>query len=571
MIPSQLLSLANHLWQTTLFVGAAGLLTLVLRKNSAYVRYWVWIVASVKFLIPFSVLMDIGGLLSRHTAAAVSSAPVTTGLSFAIEQVSEPFTLTAREVAIPRAHWSYTGVIVPVLIALWAVGFAWFVLRWALHWRRVRASVRTASSLHLPIGWPVKSSPEFGEPGVFGVVRPVLLLPDGILDCLAPPEMDAIVAHELCHIRRRYNLVTAVHMAVESLFWFHPLVWWVGARLMEERERACDEDVLQTGGDPLAYAEGILKICELYLASPLACVAGVTGANLKRRIQAILSGRNAADLTFAKKVFLAAAGLAALATPLVIGMISVRPVRAQLQAAGATQPAFEVASVKRHPDTEGPRDRTRAFEPGKITCLDITLGELIVMAYGIRPYQISGPGWIKDRSGSDVYDVIATTGNPAPVAQVKRMLGPLLADRFHLVFHRETRQLPVFALLVAKGGPKFKEPGDGGAYSISPDGEGGISFKNWSMDDLADWLANQMRRPVIDHTGLAGTFSFHGNLFNLEKGTPPDEAKRTMVNSDAVDGLRATLPQQLGLKLEAQRAPIEVVVIDHAERVPTEN
>jgi bla regulator protein blaR1 len=265
MIPSQLLPLANHLWQTTLFADAAGLLTLLLQKNRAFVRYWLWIAASLKFLIPFSVLMEVGGLLRRHTAAGVPSTPVATGLSFAFEQVSEPFTSTAREVAIPGAHWPYTGVIVPVLIALWAVGFAWLVCRWAVHWRRIRASVRTASSLNLPIGWPVKSPPAFGEPGVFGVVRPVLLLPDGILDRLAPPEMDAIVAHELCHIRRRDNLVTVIHMAVESLFWFHPLVWWVGARLIEEREGACDEDVLQTGGDPQAYAEGILKICELYI------------------------------------------------------------------------------------------------------------------------------------------------------------------------------------------------------------------------------------------------------------------------------------------------------------------
>ena len=134
-------------------------------------------------------------------------------------------------------------------------------------------------------------------------------------------------------------------------------------------------------------------------------------------------------------------------------------------------------------------------------------------------------------------------------------LGPLLAERFHLVFHREDRELPVFGLLVAKGGPKFKEPGDGGAYSISPDGEGGISFKNWSMDDLADWLASQMGRQVINRTSLAGSFSFHANLFNLEKGTPPDELKRAAGNDDAPGTVRAALPEQLGLKLEAGKGP----------------
>ena len=129
------------------------------------------------------------------------------------------------------------------------------------------------------------------------------------------------------------------------------------------------------------------------------------------------------------------------------------------------------------------------------------------MAYGVKPYQISGPDWIMDRSGSDVYDVIATAGHAAPPAQVKRMLRPLLADRFHLAFHRETRELPVFALVVAKGGPKFKEPGNAGEFTIRPDGEGGLSFQNSSMDDLAEWFSMlpTIGRPVIDRTGLAGS------------------------------------------------------------------
>jgi beta-lactamase regulating signal transducer with metallopeptidase domain len=104
----------------------------------------------------------------------------------------------------------------------------------------------------------VLSSASFFEPGVFGVFRPVLLLPDGIATELDAEELQAILAHELCHVRRRDNLATMMHMVVEAMFWFHPLVWWLGARLMEERERACDEEVLRSGSEPEAYAEGIL-------------------------------------------------------------------------------------------------------------------------------------------------------------------------------------------------------------------------------------------------------------------------------------------------------------------------
>jgi len=192
----------------------------------------------------------------------------------------------------------------------------------------------------------------------------------------------------------------------------------------------------------------------------------------------------------------------------------------------------------------------------------------MLRAYNVKPYQISGPDWIQD----DRYDVVATAGKAVGVEEIRRMLGSLLAERFHLAFHRETRELPVFALVVAKGGPKFKEPGDGGETTVRPDGEGGLTFTNMSMDGLAGWLSlPSMGRPVIDRTGLAGSFSFRANLFNVAKDAPPADLKRSMLNDDAADVLRATLPEELGLRLEAQKAPLEMLVIDRAEKIPTGN
>jgi bla regulator protein BlaR1 len=239
MIPSQLVPSANHLWQSTLFAGVASLLTLFLRKNRAHVRYWIWLMASVKFLLPFSILVALGGLLGRHTAAAVAPSGFVSaaGLSSFVEQVGKPFTTTVPLFATLAVQRSYTSVIVAVLISVWAIGFVTLGCRWTMRWRRMRTSVRKASPLDLPIGLPVKSSPAFGEPGVFGVFRPVLLLPDKIVDCLTAQEMESIVAHELCHVRRRDSLASVIHIAVEVVFWFHPLVWWLGARLIEEREQ----------------------------------------------------------------------------------------------------------------------------------------------------------------------------------------------------------------------------------------------------------------------------------------------------------------------------------------------
>ena len=127
------------------------------------------------------------------------------------------------------------------------------------------------------------------EPGIFGIARPVLIWPEGISARLDDAHVEAILAHEVGHVRRRDNLFAAIHMLVEAIFWFHPLVWFVGTRLVEEREVACDEEVLESGSAREVYAESILKICEFCVSSPLACVSGVTGADLKKRIVRIMS------------------------------------------------------------------------------------------------------------------------------------------------------------------------------------------------------------------------------------------------------------------------------------------
>src|SRR4026209_1172789 len=113
------------------------------------------------------------------------------------------------------------------------------------------------------------------------------------------------MAQEVCHARRRDNLTAAVHMLVEDLFWFHPMVWWIGARLIAEREQACDEHVVAETAEPIAYAEGIVIICKRYVETPLMSVAGVGGADLKARIEAILSNRIGLRLTLPKRIVLA--------------------------------------------------------------------------------------------------------------------------------------------------------------------------------------------------------------------------------------------------------------------------
>lgn len=359
MIPSQLLPFANHLWQSTLFAAAVWLLTLFLRENRAQVRYLLWLAASVKFLIPFYILMDAGSYFARPSA--VANAPA--DLPLVIEQVSAPFAVRSPVATISSGAVSSSYPILPILAVAWFLGFVTLIYSWMLRWRRMRASVQQASPMDLQFGLSIRTSPSFGEPGVFGLLHPVLLMPDRIDDCLTAQEMDAVVAHELCHVRRRDNLAAAIHMAVEAIFWFHPLVWWLRARLVEERERACDEEVLGAGGDPSEYAEGILKVCELYLASPLECVAGVTGGDLKRRIEAIMSEHVALRLTFAKKVALSVGAIAAVAAPVIVGIVHAPVMRAQSPQAAVPSKLRPLRNSMWHPSSPSQEDQADRWIP----------------------------------------------------------------------------------------------------------------------------------------------------------------------------------------------------------------
>jgi RND family efflux transporter MFP subunit len=312
-------ALPPHLWQSTLFALAAGLLALLFRKERAQVRYWIWFSASIKFLIPFAPLIFIGSYLGRMPDVPQS-----------VERLAGPF--TGALPVLPAAPGA-TPWIPLALLAVWAVGFSAVALFRFRGWRSMRALVRTsapagtASQVEIRSIEPGRSM----EPAVAGIFRPVLLLPANLRERLTPEQFDSILAHELCHVRRRDNLFTAIHMVVEAVFWFHPLVWWMGSQLLRERERACDEEVLCTGADPRVYVDGILKVCASYLEPPLASAAGVAGADLKRRIVAILTHGAPGDLSVSRKMALTIALAMVLAAPVFLGMLHPMVVAAQPQ------------------------------------------------------------------------------------------------------------------------------------------------------------------------------------------------------------------------------------------------
>jgi TonB family protein len=158
-------------------------------------------------------------------------------------------------------------------------------------------------------------SPRHLEPGVFGVAKPVLIWPLHLTTGMRDVHIEGILAHEIAHVKRRDNLLGVVQMLVSAACWFHPMVWWIGARMIDERERACDEQVLALGQSPSSYAAGILETCEMCITSTLVNVPGVTGGDLKKRICRIMRNEQGLPLGTARKAVLVAAVVALLLVP----------------------------------------------------------------------------------------------------------------------------------------------------------------------------------------------------------------------------------------------------------------
>jgi hypothetical protein len=213
---------------------------------------------------------------------------------------------------------------------------------------------------------PVLASSWMREPGLVGLWRPVLVIPESLPEHLSQPELEALVAHEACHLRRRDNLSAAVHMLVEAVFWFHPMVWWIGSRLIAEREHACDEAVVRSGHHRAAYARTLVECCRLYLQSPLSCVAGASGSNLKERVVMIMTAPVASVLSPSRKSLLAAIGVCALATPVAAGWLTSpegEKVTAHVEALASKAAAVphELDAARRTPAAAGQPDSPKVI------------------------------------------------------------------------------------------------------------------------------------------------------------------------------------------------------------------
>jgi bla regulator protein blaR1 len=325
-------AIASHVWQSTVVAAVAAALIWLFRHNRASVRFWICFAASMKFLLPFAALSAAMSVLPwPHWAHAESEA---------VSAVSVVFRLDGLTVGTSNATVWW-------IFSVWLTGTFVVLARWAWEWTRVAATVRASEPMNegsvfdalrrieraVGITQPTTlvSSRHHVEPGIVGILNPVLIWPKHLSANLPDDHVEPIIVHELMHVMRRDNLLASLHMLVSAAFWFHPAVWWIGRRLIEERERACDEQVLALGQSPATYAAGILKTCELCVSSPLVNVSGVTGGDLKRRIQRIVRNRSGSPLGLAKKATLVFVALVIFLAPIAAGVSLAMPQQVEEQ------------------------------------------------------------------------------------------------------------------------------------------------------------------------------------------------------------------------------------------------
>jgi uncharacterized protein (TIGR03435 family) len=589
--------LGDHLWQSTVCALVAALLTLTLRRNQARVRYWLWLAASIKFLLPFCVLVALGNCFTwRHVSNAGGA------LYVAIEQVGQPFTQAAPAAvqASPAPTLTRLLHLLPMAGVVWLYGFLTVLGIWVARWLRIRAAAASAvprregreiDALRKLLASGMASgkidillSRASLEPGIFGIVHPVLLWPEGLSDKLEDAHLEAVIAHELCHVQRFDNLTAAIHMVVEAAFWFHPLVWWLGARLIDERERACDEEVLQRGSEGRLYAESILKICEFCLSSPLTCMSGVTGADLKKRMVHIMTDHVIRNLNSPRKLLLWTAACLAIVLPIAFGLLSATPGHAQGQLSVTSK--FDSVSVKPHPSAPNGLMMSKIMMSpinGTFTASNVSPHSLLELAYHIQDTQLAGePDWFK----STTYDIDAMVNQSAADEMHKlseeqrslvhqHMLQQFLADYFKVTLHQESKDLPVYELLIAEGGSKLQKVDKHGFMQM---GAGEMSSQGTPLTLLTAQLSQRLGRTIVDKTGLDGNYAF-----NLHWTPDADEQARIRAAGLPPELMKAEQPaapgpplltaveEQLGLKLQPQTERVQVLVIDHAEQPSEDN
>lgn len=584
------MTLLHFLWQGAIIVTIyAAAREWGARTLSPKGRYFLACAALTAMAIaPVVTWMVLGGP-SAESVAVTYTAPMSAARTEPARSISLSLS-TEADRAMPGPFLSW-------VVAFWLTGATAFSLRllggWILaerlrstmvrpasaQWQRTLDRLKTGISVSRPVRLLVSGILQ--APATIGWLRPIVLVPVGALAGLPAAQIEALLLHELAHIRRHDYLVHMLQSAVEAVFFYHPAVWWISSHMRAERELCCDDIAVSVTGDAVIYARALAELDSARWIQPT--VMAANGGSLADRIARLLGQPSISRRADCGPVTIPALLLLAIGTWALFAQPTVRP-------------QFEVASVK--PSFNRSVQNVRPL-PGRLTA-DATLQILIQYAYGVQPFQVvDAAGWLQPRR----YEIDAKADGNTNRNQMFLMLQSLLEDRFQLKIHRETRDMPVYALVAAKGGLKLPPPKESGCIDspadaapewaggrMAPPGQaapaptlcgsaglalvptapllpgGGARMQGGkiAMPEFVRKLSLLLDRSVIDKTGFAGLFDLQLDFVADETtpAMPPPPPGSDMPGPSLPQALR----QQLGLQLESTKGPVGVIVVDHAER-----
>lgn len=613
-----LAALLNTLWYAAAVVGLAWVALRYLRRVNAATRYWIW-TAVLGFLVPLPFLPALASRLqaAHPAAAAIAQVAMAPAVPQAVQHLA-PVTITLGSTPGPN-HWPL------YLLALWTVITAWqlaLLLRGVISVKRMKARAKAEPLVQLPVQprrkLEVLASDEIDSPVAVGYVHPAVILPNGLPASLEKDEMQDVLLHELAHLARYDDWLNLATRGLGALLVLHPLTAIVLRQIEREREMACDDFVVAHTGSAQSYAKNLARLHDLRSRTGTRLLASALlgrKVSLPDRIEALLHhGRQ-----FSTKPSLANVGLSALLLMVSLGASGLIPswiAFAQSQAASpaetrlAKTAKFEMASIKHYKRPPKGSVLIGMFVParsGRLSAMGTTVRGLIFAAYGVEDAQIAGgPEW----TTSERFDIQAEADHATraelrklsidQAILVKRhMIQKLLAGRFALKFHHETRNLPVYALMVAGHGPKLREvdkptapPGEaGGPHGpkgrpdwFEHDPRRAAAFGSYTtMSEEARNLSGLLGRPVLDRTGLTGHYSFAlywsmtpGERLNRLKPyfgraqSMGAASRAALAPGPSGPSIFTALREQLGLKLKPEKGPVDILVVDHVEH-PTLN
>jgi uncharacterized protein (TIGR03435 family) len=619
-------TLIHFVWQGATIAAIAGGLMWLLRHRSPEARYGVACVALIAMLAaPIITATTLSRSVSVAGAATPLAVPHRTGLGD--DTVPDATTILrnltmARGLSSIDAFEAGPGVWLPLIVLAWMIGVVAFLIRllggwWRIHHlhRMARATspsvwtktaTRLADTLGLSRRVHIVDSSNVDTPTVIGWMTPVILLPVSALAGLSASQVEAILAHELAHIRRHDFLVNLLQTLAETMLFYHPAVWWLSARIRVEREHCCDEVALSVCGDAVSYAEALVELeLRRRVQAPLAIAA--TGGSLMTRVRRLL-GAPAVDRQ---------RSVGALITAGVIAVVCVAGASAYLLAA---QPDRSAQPAQGSADDPAPWSMTFNQADSTMRFIGYRGRDLIRFAYQVPSARvIGGPSWLDEQ----ILNITVNLDSAPRADEMPGIVREALESRLQLKTHVEKRNFWVLALVVtredralgpgirvasrpcfdvqqwiAAGQPADQLPERRGVPACGGELDspwGWTQYASISMPQFAEELRGYVKGwqfappdppparlgpslhatfgvavktpDIVDRTGLEGRYDVDFSAFyptaSLMSRFP---FLRNVLEPMGFTSVPRALEDQLGLTLVESEAPYDVIVIDQAER-----